>query len=221
MKTKFQYSESDWADIRPFVASDLQASVRRALQVAGSRYLLSAADPGPTQSADRRKIVEGRGRIAKRAQALLDALELVDIGPIDLGLGRDAALIGLDEALSRAIIKRAAVEELAVFRRSLRVMIEWSGADQMSFFPKNSSAHKPAKTWLVAKCLSIWKGQLGHNVPAGGGSADGKMSRFVRVSCNPILGELKDGISDGEAAKKLIKAAISSHADMLAPKGEN
>jgi hypothetical protein len=214
MRKKYRYFEADWTKVEQFVDPSKRTAIRGELEAAANRYLLSRYDQDSTRPEELKWTIAKRRCIALLAQPLLNELERTDINPIELGLGR---LLGLHLP---GVVERAAKEEFESICRSLRMLIAWSNSDELSFFPKKARAHKPAKTWLVATCLGIWR-KLGHHVPSGGGTVSGRMSKFVRACCNPILREMKDGISDGEAAKKAIKTAVRSHRELIFPSGEN
>jgi len=208
MRSKFRYSDVEWEKIERFVVDSFErTAVRAALEAAGSRYLLSVFDPGPGQLDELKQIVLKRRDIAQTAKTFRDRLQRSNISPTDLGLGRNASL-PLDIP---GVTERAARDELDALLRSIGMIVAWSEADKFSFFPKKSSAHKPAKNWLVKYSLQIWQDKLNRPVPLGGGSAEGPTSRYLRASCNPILRSGRDGlISNGEAARRLIAGCMEN-----------
>ncbi len=205
----FKYSETDWAKVESFATPDTTLAARRALESAGSRYLMSTLHPDRTQDEALIWKYEKRRKIAKLARNFLAEIEHVGrrsplIGPSqpqirakDIGLGRHAGDFDLD------------FTELLELRGKLNIIAAWIEADKLDFFPRESSAHKPAKNYLVGRVLTVWETTLGKRIPAGGGNVGGPAALYLQASCNPILARGADGvISTGDQARKLIKAYL-------------
>lgn len=203
MATKFTYADPDWAKIEPFVKT-AGAEVRRKLESAGSRYLLSTLSQARERDPLQKQEWTQRRRIAKHAKALLLELNDNQLIPSDLGMGAFAATV----ANARDLTARQELEDL---RSALGRIVAWLAADEMEFFPKRSSAHKPAKGWLVGKVLGIWEEKLRQKIPGNGGGPSGPTSRYLQAACNPILRLGADGpISTGEQARKLIQSYMEN-----------
>lgn len=203
MATKFTYADADWAKIEPFVKM-AGAEVRRELEIAGSRYLLSTLPIARERDSTQKQKWTQRRRIATHAEALLLELSDIQLIPVDLGMGAFAATV----ANTRDLTARQELEDL---RSALARIVAWLAADEMEFFPKRSSAHKPAKGWLVGKVLGIWEKKLRQKIPGQGGGPSGPTSRFLQAACNPILRLGADGaISTGDQARKLIQSYMEN-----------
>ncbi|MEH6718856.1 MAG: hypothetical protein V7704_08255 [Aurantimonas endophytica] len=199
---EFRYSSKEWAALGPMMPADKANRVRRYLEeTVAPQYLISVyTDPRSEREETKRKSFE---RVAKAARNLQVELATFEVAIADYAKGQPPSFNDLvDEPDEKE--EAAAKQWCDEFNRHLSILAFFDQFAQKS--PPATNALKSRRRVLIRRLLSLWKGNLGRDLPKGGGRADGPTARFVFAAGNPILHLAGEPLA--EIVKGLSKSAL-------------